>query len=113
MNDSADKAFEDLVRRLVVIERAIEKTEDLDSLSRIDTFVRCLDFSITSVRLSCLTLMHNSFLIPKAQDVYDMRYAALWKKAVNIEHYREKVSEAMKELDQRSKDLFVRYLSAQ
>lgn len=59
MNDSADKAFEDLVRRLVVIERAIEKTEDLDSLSRIDTFVRCLDLSIT-VRLSCLTLMHRT-----------------------------------------------------
>lgn len=55
----------------------------------------------------------NSFLIPQAQDVYDMRYAALWKKAVNIEYYREKVSEAMKELDQRSKDLFVRPLSAQ
>lgn len=46
MNDSANKAFEDLVRLLVIMERAIEETEDSKSLTRIDTFVRCFDFPI-------------------------------------------------------------------
>lgn len=48
MNASADSTFEDLVRLLEIIERAIEKTEDPESLVRIDVFVGCLSFPVLS-----------------------------------------------------------------
>lgn len=111
MNDSSDRSFDDLIHLLNIIERAVKKTQDPESLIRIDAFVGCLSFPVlTFEAFEVEADVSDSFLVSKAHDMYGIRNTALWKKTIDVEHYQEKIDEAMKELGQKTKHLFVRQL---